>query len=235
MKRVKRFISAFAVMIGLSCGNAHAGIPVIDGAHIAESIVEAVEVIAQWATQYGQMAEEIMQLEQQYDQAVTTYNSISGVRGMGSLVNTPALRSYMPDDYQNMLNNGYGNSSAIRSAVQKFDVSRTSLDGDSDAAKAFNASAQQSSLNRATSEESYKQASNRIGSIQTLLDKVNDVSDEKDVLDLQARIQAEQVMVQNENVKLTALSQLQQSQRDLAYQQAAEIRMKSTQGTVARF
>ena len=125
MKRVKRFIGAFAVMIGLSCGNAHAGIPVIDGAHIAESIVEAVEVIAQWATQYGQMAEEIMQLEQQYDQAVTTYNSISGVRGMGSLVNTPALRSYMPDDYQNMLNNGYGNSSAIRSAVQKFDGPRT--------------------------------------------------------------------------------------------------------------
>jgi type IV secretion system protein VirB5 len=235
MKRVKRFISTFAMMIGLSCGNAHAGIPVIDGAHIAESIVEAVEVLAQWASQYGQMAEQIMQLEQQYDQSVTTYNSISGVRGMGSLVNTPARRSYMPDDYQNMLNNGYGNSSGIRSAVRKFDVSSTSLDGNSDSAKAFKASAQQSSLNRATSEESYKQASDRIGSIQTLLDKVNDVSDEKDVLDLQARIQAEQVMVQNENVKLTALSQLQQSQRDLAYQQAAEIRMKSTQGTVARF
>ena len=113
--------------------------------------------------------------------------------------------------------------------VQKFDVGSTSLDSNSDSAKAFYASAQQSSLNRATSEESYKQASNRISSIQTLLDKVNDVSDEKDVLDLQARIQAEQVMVQNENVKLTALSQLQQSQRDLAYQQAAEIRMKSTQ------
>ena len=235
MKRVKRFIGAFAVMIGLSCGNAHAGIPVIDGAHIAESIVEAVEVIAQWAEQYGQMIEQLDQMKQQYDQQVTTYNSISGVRGMGSLVNTPALRSYLPDDYQNMLNNGYGNTNAIRAAVQKFDVGSTSLDSNSDSAKAFYASAQQSSLNRATSEESYKQASNRISSIQTLLDKVNDVSDEKDVLDLQARIQAEQTMVQNENVKLTALSQLQQSQRDLAMQQAAEIRMKSTQGTVARF
>ena len=39
-------------------------------------------------------------------------------------------------------------------------------------------------------------------------------------------------MMQNESTKLAMLSQIQQAQRDLAYQQAAEIRMKSTKGVM---
>jgi type IV secretion system protein VirB5 len=55
------------------------------------------------------------------------------------------------------------------------------------------------------------------------------------VLDLQARIQAEQAMLQNEQIKLALMTQLQQAQRDIAYQQAAEMRMKATKGDVPRF
>jgi type IV secretion system protein VirB5 len=63
------------------------------------------------------------------------------------------------------------------------------------------------------------------------------VPDQKDVADLQARIQAEQAMVQNESVKLALMAQLQQAQRDIAAQQAREISMKSTKSAtgVARF
>jgi len=59
---------------------------------------------------------------------------------------------------------------------------------------------------------------------------VNNAPDAKDIADLQGRIQAEQVMMQNEANKLAMLQQLASAQRDLAMQQAAERRMKATRG-----
>jgi type IV secretion system protein VirB5 len=82
-------------------------------------------------------------------------------------------------------------------------------------------------MNRALSEEGFSQASDRITAIQSLIDKVNGAPEQKDVLDLQARIQAEQAMVQNESVKLALMSQLQQAQRDIQAQQAREIFIQS--------
>jgi len=63
-----------------------------------------------------------------------------------------------------------------------------------------------------------------------LLDRVNSAPDAKDIADLQGRIQAEQVMMQNEANKLQMLAQLASAQRDLQIQQAREISMKSSKG-----
>jgi type IV secretion system protein VirB5 len=63
-----------------------------------------------------------------------------------------------------------------------------------------------------------------------LLDKVNAAPDAKDIADLQARIQVEQVMLQNESNKLQALQQLAAAQRDLQIQQGREISIKSGKG-----
>jgi type IV secretion system protein VirB5 len=68
-----------------------------------------------------------------------------------------------------------------------------------------------------------------------LLNKVNNAPDEKDIQDLQARIQAEQTLLQNEQIRLASLAQLAQAQRDIATQQAREIRIQSTKGEVPRF
>lgn len=218
MKTIKNIFGAFAVMIALSMSNsAHAGIPVID----VTSIAQQIQQVAAWAQQYQQMVQQYGQMQQQF-------NSLNGTRGMASLVNNPALRQYLPSDYQSILNNGYGNSAAIRSAAKIYGIENTSLNPGSDAAKAFEANANQAAINRATAEDGYAQASQRFASIQVLLDKVNNAPDAKDIADLQARIQAEQVMQQNEQTKLMMLGQLAQAQRDLANQRAIEIRMKST-------
>jgi len=65
----------------------------------------------------------------------------------------------------------------------------------------------QLAIDEAMALESYKQASRRFGDIQVLLDKINDASipDAKDMVDLQARIQAEQVMMQNEASKIAMM------------------------------
>ncbi|MDP2027519.1 P-type DNA transfer protein VirB5 [Sulfuriferula sp.] len=222
MKSMKKLLAMLAAVVGMSMGNAaHAGIPVID----ATSLVQQVQQVASWVKQYKQMTDQFTQMKQQYD-------SLNGARGMASLVNNPALRKYLPDDYQTILDSGYGNSAAIRASAKVLGVDETYMGAATDAAKAFNSNATQAALNRATTEAGYKQASDRFATIQVLLDKVSAAPDAKDIADLQARIQAEQVMMQNESVKLNMMGQLAQAQRDLAAQRSIEMRMKASKITV---
>lgn len=240
---MKKLLRIFALCLGLIGGqSAHAGIPVIDVANLAEAIQQTLA----WAEQYGQMEQEITTLTSQLNQLQTSYNSIQGVRGMGSLVNNPALRKYLPDDWNSTMNlvgtassGSYGSLStsidAIKSAANIMDIGDSGLNTTSAPAKLFTGSKNQAAVNRAVGEAGMQQASARFDSIQTLLDKVNDAPDDKDVQDLQARISAEQAMIQNEAVKTAYLQQLQQAQRDLAYQQAREISMQATKGAIPRF
>lgn len=220
MKILKKLFCTFTIIFGLSMDNAiPAGIPVIDGANLAQAITQ----VKSWGQQYAQMVQQIQQLQQQY-------SNLNGVRGMANLVNNPGTRQYLPADYQTILSKGVGQWAAIRAAAQKFDVSMTSLSSSSDAANAFNSVAKQAALNRAAAEQAYSTASQRFSDIQVLLNKVNDSPDAKDMADLQGRIQAEQVMMQNEANKLQMLQQLAAAQRDLQVQQAREISMKSLKG-----
>ena len=225
MKVLKNTFGALALFSVLSFGNsANAGIPVIDSANLAQ----AVHQVTAWAQQYQQMVQQIGQLQQQYQ-------NLSGVRNMGSLVNNPAARQYLPADYQTILSQGVGQWQAIYNATKKIDISDTSLSNSSDVAQAFQAVAKQAAINRAGAEEGYKTASQRFSDIQVLLDKINAAPDAKDIADLQARIQAEQVMMQNEANKLAMLQQLASAQRDLQQQQAREISMKALKGSPPRF
>lgn len=222
MKSIKKILVMFAAAAGLSFGSAaHAGIPVIDATNLAQQIQQVVA----WGKQFIQMKE-------QFDQMKAQFDSLNGSRGMASLVNNPALRKYLPDDYATILSSGYGSSASIRASAKVLGVDETYIDAGTDTAKAFDSNAIQAALNRATAEAGYKQASDRFATIQVLLDKVNAAPDAKDIADLQARIQAEQVMMQNENVKLNMLAQLAQAQRDLAAQRSIEMRIKASKTTI---
>lgn len=222
MKLFKKFFGAIALGLGLVAMNpAHAGIPVIDKTNLAQ----AVQQVAAWALQYEQMVSQIQEMQKAYD-------NLSGIRDMGDLVNNPLSRKYLPEEYQEILTNGVGQWEAIRDAAKKFEIASTSLDANSDAAKAFEQIAKQAALNRAGAEEAYKTASQRFQDIQVLLDKINDSPDAKDIADLQGRIQAEQVMMANEANKLQMLAQLASAQKDLHNQQVNEIAMKSSKGTM---
>ena len=75
--------------------------------------------------------------------------------------------------------------------------------------------------------EAYKKASERIRDIQVLLNKVNDAPDAKDIADLQARIQAETTMLQNEQAKITMMVKLQEIQEKKSNQLATEIGIRA--------
>ncbi len=225
MTRLKRLIATITLFIGVGVAStAQAGIPVIDSTSIAQQIQQVVA----WGAQFQQMQQQLQRMQQQFD-------SLNGSRGMANLVNNPAARQYLPADYQTILNSGYGNSAAIRAASKVRGIEDTRIDAGSDTALAFEANARQAAINRATAEDGYRRASDRFADIQVLLNRVNTAPDAKDMADLQGRIQAEQVMLQNENAKLAMLGQVAQAQRDLAAQRSLEIRMKSVATPSARF
>lgn len=226
MKNLKKIIFTFVLIISLGTGNIvkAGGLPVIDVANLAEAILQNIEMILQYNM-----------LVDQYEQAVAQYDSLNGIRGMADLVNNPDLRQYLPEDFQSILDGGHGDWETIRDAYKKLKIEDTPIGKDTDTAKSYEETTKQTAVNRATLEDAYNKASQRFTDIQTLLDKVNDAPDAKDIQDLQARIQAEQVMMQNENNKLTTLMQLQKAQQDLTSQQKGEIQAKDTEGEVSRF
>jgi len=209
------FAAVLAGTIGMS-HPAHAqGIPVIDAANLAQ----AVQQVTAWAQQLEHMQRQI--------------SNTSGVRNMGQLAQTARL--YLPREYQSVLNEGIGAWSAIYNAARVFDMTMSRLDGNSPSGQAFAGIAKQAALNRAVAEEAYRTAGDRFAAIQTLMDRINAAPDDKDVQDLQARIAAEQVMMQNEMNRLQTLSMLAQAQRDLAMQQAAERRMAAWRGEIPQW
>ena len=227
-------------------GNAYAGLPVFDGSALSNSISSWAAQAANMAKQLTELQKQYQTMQQQYQQMQQTYQSISGIRNMGDIANNPALRKYLPSDYQQVLklgtgvtNGNYGTLdgavNGMKQASKILDITETRIDPNSATGKAYQDAQNQSAVNRVLAEESFRQSGSRIDDLQQLLNKVNAAPDEKDIQDLQARIQAEQTLLQNEQIRLASLAQLAQSQRDIATQQAREIRIQSTKGEVPRF
>jgi len=222
--------------------NTFAGLPVIDSQAIMQNTISWTQQFAGMANQLSQLKQQYETMQQQYQQLQQTYQSISGIRNMGDIANNPALRKYLPSDYQQTLKLGTGVANgqyggldgavnAMKQASKIMDIQDTGLDPESAAGKAFQNGQNQAALNRVLAEEGFKQSGARIDDLQQLLNKVNNAPDEKDIQDLQARIQAEQVMLQNEQLRLASLAQVAQAQKDIANQQALEMRIKSIKGT----
>lgn len=83
--------------------------------------------------------------------------------------------------------------------------------------------AQRVAIFQAMAQEAYARTTLRYEKIQQFLDDIKNSTDPKDIFDLQARVQAEQVMLQNEQNQLLALSQLQQSEKDMYEQRKVEL------------
>jgi type IV secretion system protein VirB5 len=69
------------------------------------------------------------------------------------------------------------------------------------------ASRQAAALRQAIAQEALTNSSSRFAALQTLISAIGSASDQKGILDLQARISAELGMLQNEQTKLQVLAQ----------------------------
>lgn len=88
---MKKYALILAATLALS-GTAFAGVPVTVIADVP-AITNQIETMAKWKAQYDQMVSQINQMQKQYD-------AVTGPRGLGQIMNNPALRDYLPSDWQ---------------------------------------------------------------------------------------------------------------------------------------
>lgn len=214
-----------AVSLVLISSQALAQIPVTDGAAIKTSVQQQVETMAKWKLQYDQMVSQIDQMKQEYQ-------SITGVRGLGDVLNNPVLRDYLPDDWQGVYDSvksgGYaglsGRAGQVYNDNKIYDTcvnhtneqSRTSCE----------AQAVKGAQDKAFALDAYDKAKERLGQIDALMREINRTQDPKSIAELQGRIAAEQALIQNEQTKLQMYSMVASAEDRLQQQRQLEINAK---------
>lgn len=235
---MKKTTLAIVVALGLSAGAGQAlatGIPVIDAGNLTNNIMQHVQTLAQFA-------EQVQRLQSQLEEARKMYSAVNGIRGMGDLLNNPMLRQYVPKSYADLYKLGsdidagrYSGLSGSIKAIKKANrivQSKDFKNPEGRAAKMMEKHQTELATMEAAAQAAYENAGQRFEDLQVLVDKVNQVQDQKAVLDLQARIQAEQVMMQNELTKLQLMQQLQQAQELQRRQEIREIGVSQAGGTI---
>ncbi|MDQ2655171.1 MAG: type IV secretion system family protein [Chloroflexota bacterium] len=202
------------------------GVPPAAG---AMAVVD-VRAIAQLRQQLSTMSQQLSTARNQLTQAQRAFEAMTGGRGMEHLL-SGTVRNYLPPDWTQL-------DAAIRQGVSSYHA----LAADLQATMQGNAvlSAQQIALMspvereqveaarrsaamlQVTARQALSATSNRFSAIQQLIDAIPRAQDPKAIMDLQARIAAEQGMLANEQTKLQVLYQAAQAEEWARVQRARE-------------
>lgn len=213
------FLSFFAAVLP-----AHAQIPVTDVASLAQQIQQ----VASWGQQIQSMKDQLAQQQQ-------LFSSMNGSRGLGQLLNNPALKSALPADWQNVYSSiqsgGYsgltGSAKAIRDANAIYDCNAGAANSVARCNREMNKTAQ----DKAFANDAYIASQRRLDNIQALMGQIDNATDTKQIQDLQVRMQAENAMIQNEQTKLMMFKMMADSEDKLIAQQKHEQDMKNISAT----
>jgi type IV secretion system protein VirB5 len=200
--RLVWFPLALALLVGL-VPRARAQFAVIDVASLSQLVSEVRVLEQQLAMARGQLT-----------QAETEYQSITGARGMGKLL-SGTVRNYLPPDWTALEDTLQGSArypqlaADLQNAAKALSVlSAGQLAALSPVASAqLLASRQTAALLQSLSQQSLANASARFAPLQQMIDTIDRATDQKSILELQARIAGEQNMLQNEHTKLQMLYQ----------------------------
>jgi type IV secretion system protein VirB5 len=214
-----RALAAVALLSMSAMPSARAQWAVVDAPAIVQLIQEVQTMEQQLQTTRDQLA-----------QAKQALQTMTGGRGMQRLLGgTP--RNYLPSNGSQLtaamqgVDGGYpALASDVRSALGNIAVlspAQLSTLSTADQQRVL-AGRRASALQQAVAQEALVNVSGRFASIQTLVDAISTATDQKAILDLQARIVAELGMLQNEQTKLQILRQVSQAQESANQQQERE-------------
>ncbi|MDH4909547.1 MULTISPECIES: P-type DNA transfer protein VirB5 [Xanthomonas] len=226
MQSLKPLVVVTAACSVFLSNSTYAQIPVTDGASIAQQVAAQVETIAKWKMQYDQMTSQINQMKQQYE-------SLTGSRNLGQILNNAALRDYLPNDWQGVYDavksGGYsglsGRALSIYEGNKAFDACAHFKVADQ--RTACEAQAVKGAQDKAFALDAYDKAKSRLTQIDQLMAKINDTPDPKAIAELQGRIAAEQAMIQNEQTKLQMYQMVAAAEDRLQEQRQRELNAKA--------
>lgn len=220
-----------AIPIAMLCltPGAWAQIPVTDAAQISQQATQHVESVAKYV-------EQIQQLKLQVEQARQQYAALTGGRALGTILNDPQLREYLPEDwravYDAVRSGGYqgltGAARQIYDAHRVYDACQGLV---AEARQLCEAQAVKPAQDKAFAQEAYAKAQQRLAQIESLMRQIDRTEDPKAIAELQGRIAAEQAAVQNEQTKLQLFALISQAEDRLQEQRKHEAVMQEAAKT----
>jgi type IV secretion system protein VirB5 len=220
-----------ATIFALGSGNAQAqGIPVIDVANLVQTIQQVVNDI----TKINNQVQQIAQLQSQLA-------SINGMRNLGTVLNNPLLRDYVPPQAFIVLNAvntaGYaglnGTAKVLRDAAMVYNC----MDLSGAARTNCQAALAQPYQHKGLLQDAMKAASGRLSQINALMDQIDATTDQKSVQEIQARIGAENALLAHEMSQLQMLQGMADSEERIerSRQRERQYQMLARTGRIADF
>lgn len=225
----RKLMVAVAAAVVVSGVNAQ-GIPVYDNAQNIQMMMQVANTVKQLA----EMARQYQVLSAQLD-------AVRGGRGM-ELLMSREVRNYMPDDWkgiQDLAVDGVNRYSDIANKIKNINgnnavySAKQMADLPADMQAMMNRSRNIAATRSALAETAYGAATQRFNSLQSMVTAVGTTQDAKAAADLQARVAAEQAMLQNEAIKLAQATQLQEADEKLFNQQKMERMMQMSGSTLS--
>ena len=186
-----------------------AGIPVIDTANLIQTVAQVMNDV----TKIQNQVQQITQLGNQL-------KSLNGVRNLGDVFNNPLLRNYVPAEaytYLNAINtSGYSGLNGTAKALRDAGMVYNCLDLPGPARTACQAALAQPYQQKGLLQDAMKSAAGRVSQIQSLMGQINATTDQKSVLEVQARIGAENALLAHEVSQVQMLQGMADSEERIA-------------------
>lgn len=208
-------------------------------AHAQFAVID-VAAVARLTTELQTLDQSLATARQSLAEAQAQYQSMTGNRGMEGLL-SGIDRNYLPQSWDQLTaaltdrGGPYGALSAIMQQALAHNAVLTPAQLNwlsPDARAQLTAERDSTAMLQALSRQALANASSRFASLEQLISAIGAASDQKAVLDLQARIAAEQTMLENEQTKLRVLFAAAEAQH-WAVQNEAQERAIAQQGNFA--
>jgi type IV secretion system protein VirB5 len=210
MSFISKRLPTIILALVMSAPAAHAQFAVIDVAAVTQLLTEVQNLEQALTVAREHLAEAQAQLQ-----------SMTGDRGMERLL-SGTDRNYLPTDWQQLsaaLDDTGSAYTALSTGIQQAMAEDTVLSAQQvatlspDGQRQLAADRSTTALLQAVSRQALANSSGRFGDLQQLIDAIGSASDQKGILDLNARIGAEQAMLENERTKLAMLVAAAEAQR----------------------
>jgi type IV secretion system protein VirB5 len=180
------------------------------------AVVDAPAIV-QLIQQVQAMEEQVQTARNQLTQAKQALTTMTGDRGMEWLLGGVS-RNYLPSSWTQLSTLDVRSAIGVNAVLTPPQVAALSAADQSHLVAVRRSGALQQTL----AQSALANASGRFASIQALIAAIATATDQKAILDLQARISAELGMLQNEQTKLQVLHQATQAQEVVLRQQERE-------------
>ena len=219
------FLATATILVSL---HATAGIPVID----VTAVANLIQQVMYWQQQISAMQKQYDQLTASKDQLAQTHSALTGTRGMEQLLPTSDLaRNYLPTSYKELMGTLNGSSTSyvgLSDQVQSIMRANSILSGTQmnalspELRQIVEQGRQSAAMLNGMTQNAYQNTSQRFSALQQMINRIATAQDPKAIQDLQARIQAEQNMLTNEQTKLQSLYQMAKAEESAQQQRIRE-------------